>query len=183
MVKTLSQLIGNYKLYSDANQVKKLTDTLAKTFEKCKGTLKEALQMEDYEDEGAINVASFKEAFDSLEIELDKEVMDFLIWAVYQRSESLEKMNYQVLLDLVDGKVVQGGLSVGSAEGGARKRPESSSPEKLKARNKEKYNGAQSQNTQQSNKGGKGTKGAKGKSNGDEDDDDNYDEEFEGLLD
>ena len=85
---------------------------------------------------------SFKDAFETMEVELDKESLDFLIWVVYQKSESLEKMNYQILLDLVQGKVVQGGLSVGSTEGGNRKRPESSSPEKLKARNKEKYTGA-----------------------------------------
>lgn len=49
-------------------------------------------------------------------------------------------MNYQILLDLVDGKVMQGQLSVGSNNNeNSRKRPESSSPEKLKARNKEKY--------------------------------------------
>jgi hypothetical protein len=74
-------------------------------------------------------------------VKIDKDTFDYLVYAVYQRSQSLEKMNYQVLLDLIEGKVVQGGLSVGSNEGGARKRPESSSPEKLKARNKEKFSG------------------------------------------
>lgn len=50
-------------------------------------------------------------------------------------------MRYQALFDLLEGKLVQGQLSVGSHEG--RKRPESSSPEKLKARNKEKFTAGQ----------------------------------------
>lgn len=53
-------------------------------------------------------------------------------------------MKYSVLFDLLEGKLVQGQLSVGSQEG-SRKRPESSSPEKLKARNKEKYNSNEQQ--------------------------------------
>ena len=107
--------------------------------------MKDTLQLEDYEDEGTIPVSAFKEAFETLDIKIEKELYDYLIFVVYQRSESLEKMNYQVLFDLLDGKVMQGQLSVGSNDGGAtgnsRKRPESSSPEKLKARNKEKFSG------------------------------------------
>jgi hypothetical protein len=68
--------------------------------------------------------------------------MDYILYVIYQRSESLEKMKYQVFFDLIDGKVIQGQLSVGSEGGQTRKRPESSSPEKIKARNKEKYTGA-----------------------------------------
>ena len=49
-------------------------------------------------------------------------------------------MRYSVLFELIDnGKIP--GLNAQSSEG-ARKRPESSSPEKLKARNKEKFSGS-----------------------------------------
>ena len=118
-----------------------------KIFAKCKGTLKDTLQLEDYEDNGCIPLSAFQESFETLDIKVDKDLFDYMIYVVYQRSESLEKMNYQILLDLIDGKVMQGQLSVGSNEGG-RKRPESSSPEKLKARNKEKYTAGQSQPTE-----------------------------------
>jgi len=53
-------------------------------------------------------------------------------------------MKYQAIFDLIEGKIMLGQLSVGSTEGGTRKRPESSSPEKLKARNKEKFTANQS---------------------------------------
>lgn len=43
VVKVLSQLIGHFKLYNDANAVKKHTDQLMKVFAKCKETLKDTL--------------------------------------------------------------------------------------------------------------------------------------------
>lgn len=41
-----------------------------------------------------------------MDVTLDKDTYDYLIYAIYQRSESLEKMNYLVLLDMVEGRVV-----------------------------------------------------------------------------
>jgi hypothetical protein len=58
---------------------------------------------------------------------------------IYQKSESIDRLRYSVIFELIDGKMP--GLNATSSEGG-RKRPESSSPEKLKARNKEKFSGA-----------------------------------------
>jgi len=66
-------------------------------------------------------------------------LLDFVFYVIYQKSESIEKLRYTVLFELIDGKVP--GLNATSSEGG-RKRPESSSPEKLKARNKEKFSGS-----------------------------------------
>jgi hypothetical protein len=50
----------------------------------------------------------------TLDIELSEEVLDYLLFVVYQKSESSDKMKYQVILDLIEGKILQGGLSVGS---------------------------------------------------------------------
>jgi hypothetical protein len=86
-------------------------------------------------------------------------------------------MKYQVILDLIEGKVLQGGLSVGS-ETQSRKRPESSSPEKLKARNKEKFSAASNEDGSDKKK-----KIMKPMKASEDLDDDNYEEEFEKLLD
>lgn len=99
-------------------------------------------------------------------------------------------MRYSVLFDLIDGKVP--GLNATSSEGG-RKRPESSSPEKLKARNKEKFSGSSGNALDGAaaaagdGSGGKekkdpspGAAATKGKA---DKDDDNYEEEFDQLLD
>lgn len=127
-------------MFNDANQAKRLSDSLIKLFSKVKGTLKDALESEDYDESGTLPHAAFESTFLDLELVLTPEQLEYLLFVVYQRSESLDKMKYNVLFDLLEGKLVQGQLSVGSQEGGSRKRPESSSPEKLKARNKEKYN-------------------------------------------
>jgi Ca2+-binding EF-hand superfamily protein len=81
--------------------------------------LKETLQLEDYEEEGLITLSGFKEAFQALGIDDDAELLDYLVFVVYARSdENLEQLRYGVLFELL-----------------GKKRPESSSPEKLKARN------------------------------------------------
>ena len=66
------------------------------------------MQLEDYEDEGVVPYGAFEEAYETLELNVDKDLKEYLMFMVYQRSESLEKMRYQVLLDIIDGKVMQG---------------------------------------------------------------------------
>lgn len=70
--------------------------------------------LEDYDEEGFIPIGAIKEAFVTLDIEIDDDVLDYLLFAVYQKSESTERMKYQVILDLIEGKGLQGGLSVAS---------------------------------------------------------------------
>jgi len=101
-------LIGHYNLYNDATQAKKYNDILIKKFSKCKETLRDTLQCEDYDEEGVVPLTAFQETFETLEINLDKEVLDYLMWVIYSKSESIEKMKYQVLFDLIEGKLVQG---------------------------------------------------------------------------
>lgn len=95
-----------------------------------------------------------------------------MLYVLYQKSESLEKLRYPVLFDLIDGGKLPG-LNATSSEGG-RKRPESSSPEKLKARNKEKFSGDNQDHEIAKNKAKEAAAAVA---------DDNYEEEFEQLLD
>ena len=62
--------------------------------------------MEDYEEEGVISLPLLKECFETLDIEVEEELLDYLIYVIYQKSESLEKMKYQVLFDLIEGKLL-----------------------------------------------------------------------------
>ena len=140
--------------------------------------MKETLELEDYEEEGAIPVSAFKEAFQTLDIQIEDDLLAFIFFVVYQKSESLDKMRYAVLFDLIDGKLP--GLNATSSEGG-RKRPESSSPEKLKARNLEKFAGVQA--LQQKPSDAELAQKAASKQKGKGDTEDNYEEEFEQLLD
>ena len=64
--------------------------------------------MEDYEEEGMIDIVALKECFVTLDIDLDNVLMDYLLYVIYSKSESTDKMKYQILFDLIDGKLVQG---------------------------------------------------------------------------
>ena len=97
-------MVGHYKVYNDANNVNKLNDKLQKLLASCRNTLKETIQLEDYEEEGVITVAALKESFETMDIDLDDELMDYVLFVIYAKSESLEKLKYQALFDLLDGK-------------------------------------------------------------------------------
>lgn len=58
-MENLTELIGHYEVYNDANQVKKYTESLTKLFSRCKETLKDTLELEDYEDEGVVPYSVF----------------------------------------------------------------------------------------------------------------------------
>jgi hypothetical protein len=49
----------------------------------CKNTLKDTLQLEDYEEEGTISLGAFKEGFVTLDIKLDEELLDYILFVVY----------------------------------------------------------------------------------------------------
>jgi len=49
------------------------------------------------------------------------------VYVLYSKSESIEKLNYMVLFDLINGKM-NNLIPGNSGEHGNRKRPESSSP-------------------------------------------------------
>jgi hypothetical protein len=49
-----------------------------------------------------------KEAFVTLDIDLDDELLDYILYVVYSKSVSTEKMRYEILFDLIEGKIVQG---------------------------------------------------------------------------
>ena len=98
-------MVGSYKVYNDANLINKYNDKIQKLLFSCKNTLKDTLQLEDYEEEGVITVSALKEAFQTLDIDIDEELMDYVLFVVYQKSESTERMNYLALFDLIDGKI------------------------------------------------------------------------------
>lgn len=56
------------------------------------GTVADALQCEDYDEEGAIDISQIKEALQSVDEEMDDSMMDYLLYYVFMRSESIDKM-------------------------------------------------------------------------------------------
>lgn len=93
VLQVLRDTLGEYKLFSsdpeeDDNYIieKDLQDQLAEKFGKCRNTLVEALQCEDFEEKGVIDLTQFREAIHSVDDELNTDLMDYLLHYVYVRS-------------------------------------------------------------------------------------------------
>jgi hypothetical protein len=123
--------VKDYPVYTNEVQYKKLLDKARKALERCKDTVKETLQLEDYEEEGFVTAEAFRESLAGLD-EFDSDMLDFLLYLVYTKSPSADRLRYPALFELFNDKSLMGPST------DSRRRPESSSPEKLKARNKEK---------------------------------------------
>lgn len=102
-----------------------------------KDTLKETFQCEDYDDSGYLTAQTFLESLKSLQIDdLSPDLLDYLVYATYAKSDNHSHgLKYDSLFDLISSSGNAAGVT---ASGQKRSRPESSSPEKLKARNNNK---------------------------------------------
>jgi hypothetical protein len=49
----------------------------------CKATLKDTIQLEDYEDEGILPITVIKEAFVTLDLDIDEDLLDYMMLIVY----------------------------------------------------------------------------------------------------
>ena len=101
-------------------------------FGRAKQSFIEALKCEDYDEEGIIDLVTLKEAIIGYDEETDPDLIDYVLYYVFARSKSPDRMEYQALIKLItDGLEQQ--KRIQSAQ--RKNRPESSSPEKLKLRN------------------------------------------------
>lgn len=83
--------VKDYVLYGNESspQFKKYADKARKTLERYKDTLKETLQLEDYEEEGVISAEAFLDALGSLSIDgLDTDMLNFLLYFVFVKGGS-----------------------------------------------------------------------------------------------
>ena len=104
-------------------------------FGRFRETLVEALRCEDYDEEGLLELSQLQEAISTVNEDLEASVLDYMLYYVLVRSQSADKMQYKVLIDLLDS-LINTQPRVASAN--RKNRPESSSPEKLKLRNPQK---------------------------------------------
>lgn len=141
MTSVLSDLIGDYKLYKteeddedDGIYVSQqlMQRRIVDRFGRSKMSFQEALQAEDYEEEGIIDLVQLKETIVAYDEEIESDLVDYALFYVFARSSSPDRMEYPVLIKLVADGLEQK-QRVQSAQ--KKNRPESSSPEKLKQRN------------------------------------------------
>lgn len=92
--------------------------------------MKDALSSEDYEDTGIIDLSQCREAIASVLEDIDDHLMDWMLYYIYARSEHVDRMEYKVLISMIEEAQKKERLS--SAK---QRRPESSNIEKIKDRN------------------------------------------------
>ena len=99
-------------------------------FVKHSQALRDALSSEDYEDTGIIDLSQCREAIASVLEDIDDHLMDWMLYYIYARSEHVDRMEYKVLISMIEEAQKKERLS--SAK---QRRPESSNLEKIKERN------------------------------------------------
>jgi hypothetical protein len=97
-------------------------------FGKYRPALNDALASEDYEDTGIIDLTQVREAILSVLDEVEDELVDWMLFYVYSRSDHVDRMEYKVLVQMLD-EVTRLSERLPSAK---PKRPESSNPDKIK---------------------------------------------------
>jgi hypothetical protein len=127
VVDDLYELIGPYKIYSETETgldfatEASMKSSVAKRFSRFKSTLQDSLSCEDYDQEGVLDLMQLKEAIVGVEEDIDWHTLDYMLWYVYVRSDSVEKLEYKVLIQMIEEQA-----------NAAVQRPQSSSQAKSK---------------------------------------------------
>jgi len=107
----LYDLIGPYKIYSDQSAgVDFISDAQMKKrcvdrFGKHSQTLNDALACEDYEDTGILELTQVREAITSVYEDIDDHLMDWMLYYIYSRSDHVDKMEYKLLVEMLNEPV------------------------------------------------------------------------------
>jgi hypothetical protein len=113
--------------------MKKLQAELRDKLKNCLNSLKEGFEIEENDEGDTVTAKNFRQVFEDLEIDVTEDQMQFMLFTCYKKSQNHLNLVFQALFEMLEDEAFAASASEG------RKRPESSSPEKLKARNKEKF--------------------------------------------
>ena len=116
VLKNLSGLIGNYYLYiqeettgyhDDPSVVQEeyMQKLFFENFSRYKETLVESLKCEDYEEQGLLELSQLQEAIIAVNEELDHNIVDYMLYYVFMRSENPQQMQYKNLIELLDSLI------------------------------------------------------------------------------
>jgi len=83
-----------------------MKQTVIEKFWKYRQTLAEALSCEDYEEKGILDLTQLREAILSVEEDLDNHILDYMLFYVYVRNESVERFEYMSLIKMLEEQVL-----------------------------------------------------------------------------
>lgn len=49
----------------------------------CKGTLKDTFESEDYNDDGFLPISTIKDAFETMDLKIDEDLLDYIMYIIY----------------------------------------------------------------------------------------------------
>lgn len=75
---------------------------VAEAFARSRGTLIDALQCEDYNEEGLLELTQLYESISSVNEDLEGNILDYMLYYVFVRSQAPDRMDYKVLIDMLD---------------------------------------------------------------------------------
>ena len=140
----MNDTIGHYFLYVDQEDKaddkktiheEMLTKMVVDNFGRQRSSLIDEFHDMDFETQGIIKLEEVKYAIHTCDEDVDPKVLDYMIYYVFTRSKSAERMEYNTLIQLIDEHLQQKEKEHSATR---KSRPESSSPEKIKARNRGK---------------------------------------------
>lgn len=102
---------------------------VAEKFGQAKTRLAEVLAEEDISNEGFVDLQQLKDAIQGEYDSIDGQLMDYLLYSVFIRSDSADKMEYKYIMSTLEESL---NLKQRASSAKRTNRPESSSPEKLK---------------------------------------------------
>ena len=103
----LNQIFGNIVDYSSTKNNEQLLDVLAFNLQKYKNDLEKKLKEEDKDNTSIITFDSFRKIVNDLNIPLDDDLMEFLIYKMKSsvpENHSISDLNYKIILDLLNRK-------------------------------------------------------------------------------
>ena len=100
----------DYKIFDESNELKKkeiekLQNEIRKILKPCVISLKEALDIEDFNSKGYMSIDQFRNVIRQLELDLKKNHIEYLIYEMYKYSKNSHKLNYSKMFDVLGLKI------------------------------------------------------------------------------
>lgn len=106
-VSRLSRMINlnddesDYLTFTD-DEVKQLKKQVKAQLVSCKMSLEETIKLDDDEGTGLVSLEGLKESFEVMDLTIDPKLEEFIMYFIFKQSESIHKMKYMILIDLLD---------------------------------------------------------------------------------
>ena len=97
---------GDYTIFQES-QIQDFKIRVIKELGSCKISLEETVRIDDEADTGFVSMENMRENFEVLDLNLEEDLMEFVFYWIYQKSENAEKLKYSVLFTLLEEEIIE----------------------------------------------------------------------------